>query len=317
MDTNVWLLFYRGEKFMNKNINQVVRNIILAGTLTLGIGTTSVLANNPEVTTQTESTASSTSTADSQTTKDNPSLLPGDFFYFVKTIIEKIEYALTFNDVDKAHRLAEFAQERIKEANVLLAQGKSELAVEALQKALQNQDLALDFQAEEEANTPSSDVAGEDEHTPESAASVNKEVSGQFTQNLNALVMALEKVDNPKAQEALTKNIQKSFERLSKATKKLNEANEKHVEKTTEIETKVKSGQISSEEADREKLKLQEELDHKEKKINEKLEKKISKIEAEAKKQAHEERKKDKEQEKEKRKNEQDLKKAEHKENNK
>jgi hypothetical protein len=75
--------------------------------------------------------------------REAPSLLPGDFFYFIKTMMEKIELALTFNDVEKAKLLAEFTENRIDEAKTLLEKGETQLAKEVLKKALQQQEEAL------------------------------------------------------------------------------------------------------------------------------------------------------------------------------
>ncbi|HBI04702.1 MAG TPA: hypothetical protein DDY49_11810, partial [Paenibacillaceae bacterium] len=61
-----------------------------------------------------------------------PSLVPGDFFYFVKTMVEKVQLSLTFNDAEKAQKLANFASERIAEARVLIENGDSEGAADLL-----------------------------------------------------------------------------------------------------------------------------------------------------------------------------------------
>ncbi len=74
---------------------------------------------------------------------ETPDLLPGDFFYFVKTMYENIRLALTVNDVKEARLLTAFAQERLEEANALLAQGKSKEANLSLQKSLETQQSAV------------------------------------------------------------------------------------------------------------------------------------------------------------------------------
>src|SRR5690606_12446580 len=80
---------------------------------------------------------------DGTTEKDaDAGLIPGDFFYFVEVMQEKIQLALTFNDYKKSQLLAEIASERIAEANALIQDGKYEEAGELLQKALENNEKA-------------------------------------------------------------------------------------------------------------------------------------------------------------------------------
>ncbi len=63
-----------------------------------------------------------------------PSLLPGDFFYFSKILLEKIQLALTIDDVKEAKLIAEYAGERLSEAKALFADGNEEAAVEMMKK---------------------------------------------------------------------------------------------------------------------------------------------------------------------------------------
>ena len=74
----------------------------------------------------TEETPVDENTEAPQEEEESPSLVPGDFFYFVKVMTEKVRLAFTFDDYEEAQLLADFAAERIKEANVLLAEGKTE-----------------------------------------------------------------------------------------------------------------------------------------------------------------------------------------------
>jgi hypothetical protein len=248
---------------------------LLAGAIVFSLGSSSVFAEEPTATSTSTSlqdtttvqgeTVASTSIALNQ--EETSKLLPGDFFYFIKTIVEKIELALTFNDVKQARLLAEFAQERIKEANALMKEGKTDLAVKSLQEAMKNQELAMDTTEVVEAET-----------TVDGALNVNKELSAQFKLNIEALTLALQKVENPKAQEVLAKNIEKSFGKFSKAAEKINEANEKIAEKLAEIEDKLTEGEITEEEANREISKLEEEIDRKKSGISEELTNKLSKI---------------------------------------
>ncbi|WP_088070306.1 DUF5667 domain-containing protein [Gottfriedia luciferensis] len=83
-----------------------------------------------------------TVSANDQVQKEDPSLVKGDFFYFVKTAVEKIHLLLTTDKVKEAELLAELAGERIHEAHVLIKEGKEDLAKETLQDALSKMESA-------------------------------------------------------------------------------------------------------------------------------------------------------------------------------
>ncbi|WP_129689664.1 DUF5667 domain-containing protein [Gottfriedia acidiceleris] len=68
--------------------------------------------------------------------EEAPALVKGDFFYFVKTTVEKIQLLLTTDKVKEAELLAQFAQERIHEARELIKEGKEDLAKETIKEAL-------------------------------------------------------------------------------------------------------------------------------------------------------------------------------------
>ncbi|MGG0178107.1 DUF5667 domain-containing protein [Gottfriedia acidiceleris] len=74
--------------------------------------------------------------------EEAPALVKGDFFYFVKTTVEKIQLLLTTDKVKEAELLAQFAQERIHEARELIKEGKEDLAKETLKEALSQMDTA-------------------------------------------------------------------------------------------------------------------------------------------------------------------------------
>ncbi|MEH7451296.1 DUF5667 domain-containing protein, partial [Gottfriedia acidiceleris] len=74
--------------------------------------------------------------------EEAPALVKGDFFYFVKTTVEKIQLLLTTDKVKEAELLAQFAQERIHEARELIKEGKEDLAKETLKEALSQMDNA-------------------------------------------------------------------------------------------------------------------------------------------------------------------------------
>ncbi|MCT8137656.1 hypothetical protein H1D32_07750 [Anaerobacillus sp. CMMVII] len=175
---------------------------------------------------------------------ETPALLPGDFLYFAKKVLETVKLALTFDDVKKAELLILFSQERIKEVEALLAEGKVDLASEALQRAIEKYEEALDKYGDTEETTEEqegteeegteeldgSEEALEDEEITEDEttegeeevlendeateeedqlASIRAELEAKFSKNILALQAALEKVTNPQAKESLQKNIVK------------------------------------------------------------------------------------------------------------
>ncbi|WP_274364085.1 DUF5667 domain-containing protein [Paenibacillus thermotolerans] len=138
-------------------MKKMVVSAFLSGLLITAAGAAPVLADDSENTNQTIEATAAAGT-DSQIEQKTPALIPGNFFYFIKTVVENIQLALTFNDVDKALLLAEHAQERILEANALIAEGKSDLAAETLQKALENQQKALQQANQTETLTSNEDA---------------------------------------------------------------------------------------------------------------------------------------------------------------
>lgn len=153
---------------------------------------------------------------DTEETADEPSLLPGDFFYFMKKLMENVQLALTFDDVKESELLASFAEERIAEAKILLENGDEELASELLEKASEQQELALEkYKEEQEAAQV---VEGTD--NAEGIASEDTAFETKFAANILALQAVLEKIENPKAKEAIAKNIEKAQEKLDKKVNK-------------------------------------------------------------------------------------------------
>lgn len=201
-----------------------------------------------EVTTDEESTESTESTDVTEEEETAaPSLVPGDFFYFVKVMTEKIRLAFTFDDYKEAQLLADFAAERIAEANALIADGKSEEAAELLKEAIATQQQADEVLPESEAVTTEPDgeeteeVATEtegeatDSATPDSDSEAT-EVEKKLAHNVDALMAVLAKVENPKAQQAIMKNIEKTFVKLDKKFTRLEEKQAKQAEKKNKIE---------------------------------------------------------------------------------
>lgn len=178
---------------------------------------------------------------------DEPGLVPDDFFYFVEVVAEKVQLALTFGDTAKAELISQFANERIAEANAMFEAGDTDGAIELLNRALESQELALDYVTEEEeadstspeedlspeetegetAPVEDGDVAGEEEKEGNSTSEVREELQSQFSQNITALLLAMEKVDNPKAKAALAKNVEKAYAKMEKRLGKMKEIEER------------------------------------------------------------------------------------------
>jgi hypothetical protein len=195
------------------------------------------LASAEEASTSAEGSAKVTASAEIKT--EHPSLLPGEFFYFVKSMVEKIQLALTTDDVKEAALLAGFAQERVAEANALIELGKDDKAKKSLKASIETQQLAVDM-AEEAA---SKEVSKESKDKDKADKVI--EIKAELQQNLLALSAAIERIDNPKANAALMKNVEKSFGKLEKKLLKL-EADVKS-NLTTEERSGAKKGNNAKE----------------------------------------------------------------------
>jgi hypothetical protein len=218
------------QAFANENGEQIETNVGVEAEAA-GDGAPALATEEGEVTQEVTTEASE---ASEEVDMEEPGLIPGDFFYFAKVLTEKIQLALTFNDVEKAKLLSEFANERIAEANALFEAGETERALETLNESLENQELALEYTEDVsplEVNT--SDETGipptEDDADNESeeATERREELETQFSKNMAALLMAMEKVKNPTAKAALAKNVEKAYARMEKKLGKMQEVEDK------------------------------------------------------------------------------------------
>ncbi len=252
---------------MNKHtifdMNKIIKGafaIVLAGSLSLS--TTAFADENENVETNiTETTVTNEEVIslddalvneDTQETEE-PTLLPGDFFYFAKTALEKIQLILTFDDVKEAKLLAEFATERLAEAEALFSAGQEEEALAVMEDALENLSVAEETVTE---NTDATEETSEEEVDPkestkedvdatieiiendEDVVEETEEVEKQIAQNIISLKANMEKVKNPVAKAALEKNIKKSYEKLAAKMAKLEEkASEEESEEVTPVDT--------------------------------------------------------------------------------
>ncbi|WP_040204203.1 DUF5667 domain-containing protein [Neobacillus jeddahensis] len=176
---------------------------------------------------------------------DEPSLVPGDFFYFVKIMTEKIRLAITADDYKEAKLLAEFSAERIAEANVLFADGKADEAAELLKEAIATQEQA----SEELTNLDETSDTEDSRNEEESSDQVEVTAESKLAHNIDALLMALGNVKNPTAQQALMKNIQKSFVKLDKRLGKLEEKDPNLADKMQEMKGKFVTEELPENQA--------------------------------------------------------------------
>ncbi len=68
----------------------------------------------------------------------DPKILPGDFFYFLKSFSRGVQSFFTFGTLKNAELQMKFASERILEARKLAEEGKTDLAQKTLEKQLEN-----------------------------------------------------------------------------------------------------------------------------------------------------------------------------------
>ncbi|MDG5788875.1 DUF5667 domain-containing protein [Evansella sp. AB-P1] len=174
-----------------------------------------------------------------------PRLVPGNFFYFVKKAFEQIQIALSFDDVKKGAVLAQHAENRLAEANALILAGDVEKAEELLERAIETNLLALEAIGEEIVEEEEVVESGEvvegadeadeadenegieegqeqegsnDELIEEEGLEEGSEIEktkARISNNIPALLAVLEKIENPRAQAAIMKNIEKSFGKLA------------------------------------------------------------------------------------------------------
>ncbi|MBY0600434.1 DUF5667 domain-containing protein [Bacillus bingmayongensis] len=84
------------------------------------------------------------------TETEKTSLVQGDVFYFVKTMVEDIKTALAINDLEKAKLLSKKAVERIAEASVLIEKRKGDLTQDILEKSAEDLEKADKLSGKEE-----------------------------------------------------------------------------------------------------------------------------------------------------------------------
>jgi hypothetical protein len=234
------------------SMNKLILNSILCGALALGTGATSAFAKGnatlaPEVTpTEAVTTNAANSVKESK--------LTGDIHYLFKSIVIKLEIALTDDNVKQAELLTLLTQERIKKAEMLLAQGKTNVAVEALQNGLDDQDRVIELKVVA-SKAAAADASANPKDTDSSA---KDKVTDHVRNNIEALTRAMEKVKNPTAKAALARNIEKSKAKLAERMQQSDEPvdEENNVKPTLKPKAEVEVG--------REKAENEQNSDHKE-----------------------------------------------------
>ncbi|MBW5445599.1 hypothetical protein GE107_05920 [Cohnella sp. CFH 77786] len=195
-----------------KSVSKWIMTSVLGGALTMGFGAASAFADDgvtfAPATGSAETAATDAGaavTAPPVAAEQSPEswMTPSEFIAFLKTVVQKIEITLTVDDADRAKLLTAITQERIRESDEMLAEGKTEQAAEALQKALSDHELAIEITVRGE------DAKGEDSESDQ------KELTEQYRHNIEALTKALEKVKNPTAKAAIARNIAKTKAKLS------------------------------------------------------------------------------------------------------
>ncbi|MGG3914563.1 DUF5667 domain-containing protein [Rossellomorea vietnamensis] len=191
-----------------------------------------------------------------------PSLLPGDFFYFAKLAIEKIQLAFTMDDAKEAKLLAGYAAERLAEVEELFKDDKQEEAIEALNKAIEmmqesenqwsddefekdstdgesveaDSDNKAESKVEEDSDNTTSEDALKDEATSnDGKGEENTDDTAMeeiMAQNILSLKANMEKVKNPKAKAALLENIEKSYLKLAEKLDRLEKNEAQKAEKS-------------------------------------------------------------------------------------
>ncbi|GEO27923.1 hypothetical protein K1I37_14395 [Alicyclobacillus acidoterrestris] len=134
--------------------------------------------------------------------------MASDYSIYVDKIYQKINSALQVQNVTQAQQLAQTAQQQLIQINRLINKGKTKQA-EALILA----------DTTEIAASTSSDTATSGTLT--SSVTTSDDLSTHLSNNTVALASALLHVNNPRAQQALEKNIEKGFAHLQSQLQQL------------------------------------------------------------------------------------------------
>jgi hypothetical protein len=156
------------KKLSNQEMKKIAKStlaLVLAGTFTFSPIAMAQDNTSDEYKTVDLQTVSPEEIDDAKTqieelAETNPSLIPGDFFYFAKIALEKIRLAFTFDNAKEAELLATYAAERLGEAGKLFAEGKEAEALELIEAAVKYMENSQDIVDDENSNDE-----GEEEET--------------------------------------------------------------------------------------------------------------------------------------------------------
>jgi hypothetical protein len=201
-------MYSEESKWRKSNMKQ----LLLKGTMTTMLACSPFLAG-------TAAYASDNTNTEKTTETEKPTLVQGDFFYFVKTMVEDIRLALATNDLDKAKLLSEQAAERIAEARVLIQEGKDDLTQNTLEKAAENLEKADELSGGEKVETKTEDgkltVVAADKEKTEDAAKTERAADKEKTEGAAKTERAADKektedvAKTNKAADAKTKETEK------------------------------------------------------------------------------------------------------------
>ncbi|MBU8907325.1 DUF5667 domain-containing protein [Desertibacillus haloalkaliphilus] len=165
--------------------------------------------------------------------------VPGDMFYFVKQLLERVQYTLAFADQDKASLLIDFAQQRVLEAEQLIDQGEAAKAEEILKQALEIHDQAIEYQEEKRENDDRNQFETTEDLIEEGLVPDDNEVELKLSQNIISLLNVVNKVENPRAKEVITRNIERQLKHLDRKQRREEETNDSLEENSDDKENEV------------------------------------------------------------------------------
>jgi len=172
------------KKLSNQEMKKIAKStlaLVLAGTFAFS-PIAMAEENNSEVETVELQNVSPEEIEEAKTQVDeledtNPSLIPGDFFYFAKIALEKIRLAFTLDNAKEAELLATYAAERLQEASALFAEGKEEEALKVIEAAVEYMESSQEIVDEEGSNEEDAD--SEEETGTEDEVSSDEETGSE------------------------------------------------------------------------------------------------------------------------------------------
>lgn len=174
------------KKLSNQEMKKIAKStlaLVLAGTFTF-----SPIAMAEENTSDLETVELQTVSPDEieeaktqveELEETNPTLIPGDFFYFAKIALEKIKLAFTFDNAKEAELLSTYASERLAEASALFAEGKEDEALEVIEAAVEYLENSQDIVDEETSNDEEDDTDIEDGTDSEDEAKSDEDTDSE------------------------------------------------------------------------------------------------------------------------------------------